>query len=402
MEAPKQNNPDRFKINDIYETEKVVGNGSTGVVYKGRNINTQEPVAVKILNHELSKHDKFVNQLKIEINKIVHLSHPNIVSVKEAGKDEEKCYIILEYLECESLAEYIKRNKIPQITDSINIMKQLALALKYTGENNLVHKSVTPSNILLSSNKQVKLTGFGINSALSTAWLTMTGTSNSHVEYMSPEQAEGEDADYRSDIYSFGIVVYQLLTGDVPFKRDATSKSILAVAMKHINSPPTPPSDKNGNIPSWLEDVVLKCLEKKAVDRFQSGQEIYDHLTNQTSPYQNSSKVSENKNESALLSPKEIDPSDLFVPPDIKQVTIAPDEIKDRKAFDKLNSASNRQTYQQKVVGSLQKGATGPIAVSNESEIIKVDEVKNNIFTAQVKLLLFLIVVLLVILIFKK
>ena len=99
---------------------------------------------------------------------------------------------------------------------------------------------------------------------------------------------------------------------------------------------------------------------------------------------------------------KIFDPSDLFVPPDIKQVTISPDEIKDRKAFDKLSSASNRQTYQQKVVASLQKGATGPISVSNESEIIKVDEVKNNIFSAQVKLLLFLIVVLLLILIFKK
>lgn len=406
MEASKQNNPDHFKINDTYETEKVAGNGSTGLVYKGINIATKEPVAIKILNHELSKHDKFVQQLKIEIDKIVYLNHPNIVSVKEAGKDGEKCYIILEYVECESLAEYLKKTKVPQISDSVNILKQLALALKYTGDNNLIHKSVTPSNILISSNKQVKLSGFGINSALSTAWLTMTGTSNAHVEYMSPEQAEGEEADYRSDIYSFGIVAYQLLTGEVPFKRDATSKSILAVAMKHINSPPPSLSEKNGNIPSWLEDIILKCLEKKAVDRFQSGQEIYDHLNGQLSPYEDNTVSIPTSNEVKFVPESNADASDVFVPPDIKQVTVTHDEVKERKAMEKLSSASNRQSYQQKPTSlnntptTPQKGATGPI--SPESEIIKVEEVKNSILSAQVKILLVVIVVLLIVLIFKK
>ena len=392
---------DQFKIGDTYETEEVVGNGSTGVVYRGKNLKTGGNVAIKILNQELGKHDKFVNQLKIEIDKISNLSHPNIVTVQDTGKENGKCYIILEYIKCRNLSEYLKQNKDLSIEKSCDILKQLALAIQYTADNNIIHKSVTPSNILVSYEDQIKLSGFGINSALATAWLTMTGTSNAHVEYMSPEQAEGEDADYRTDIYSFGIVAYQILTNEVPFKRDATSKSILAVAMKHINSPPPTPTEKNPEIPRWLEDIVLKCLEKKVEDRFQSAKEIYDCIEAKKSPYGDSDSYL-NDDEYVTELPQDIKPTEQFLPPDIKQVTVTTEEVKERKGGDKLKNATNKNSPPPQPL----KVQTSPLQNAHQKDdddIIRVEDAKKSAINIQlIAVMAIIIIILLAIVIFKK
>ncbi|MFN8673315.1 MAG: serine/threonine-protein kinase [Candidatus Sericytochromatia bacterium] len=397
---------DKFKIKDTYETEEVVGHGSTGIVYSGKELKTGNPVAIKILNQELSKHDKFVNQLKIEIDKISNLSHPNIVSVKDTGKEGEKCFIILEYVKCKSLADFLKANKNLSVKEATSLLKQLALAVQYTSDNKIVHKSITPTNILVSSDNVLKLSGFGINSALATAWLTMTGTSNAHVEYMSPEQAEGEEADYRSDIYSLGIIAYLILTGEVPFKRDSTSKSILAVAMKHINTPPEPPTEKNPEIPKWLEDIVLKCLEKKAEDRFQSGKEIYDYLEAQKSPYEansnNFSSTSTSDDDYVTELPQDIKPTEQFFPPEIKQVTVTPEEVKERKTGDKLKIANNRNSNQ--VVSA----KTGPLPTSpkidseNSPVIHEQESKKGGMNIAVIAIMAIIIIALLLVIVLKK
>lgn len=267
-------NPDKFKVGDLYETEEYIGSGSTGVVYKAIRTDTKEKIAIKVLKTELTKNYKFINILTEELKDIFTLEHQNIVKFFDILNENDKYFIIMEYFESKSLEEFIKERKKISIDDSIKILEQCSLALDYSSTKGISHKSLKPQNIIINNNIDIKITDFGFSKAVSTAWLTLTGTSPTQVEYMSPEQAEGENADHRTDIYSLGIIMYQLLTGDVPFKREGTS--ILSVAMKHINNKPDYLIDKNPEIPIWLENIVLKCLEKSPNSRFQSGKEIYD------------------------------------------------------------------------------------------------------------------------------
>jgi serine/threonine protein kinase len=277
-----ENSLDQFKIGNSYETVEFIGyNGSTGVIYKGRNINLDTPVAIKILNPELCKNDQFMVFLNSELKSVFRLNHPNIVNVKETGKENDKFYIIMEYIDGENLEQILKEKKTLPYQEAVELLQQLALALDYAHSNNVIHKALKPRNIMLTKDNQVKLTGFGLAKALSTAWLTVTATSAENLEYLSPEQAEGEDIDHRCDIYSFGVIAYHILTGEVPFKKEGSS--ILNLAMKHINEPPEPLRRKNQAVPQWLDNVVMKCLEKKPLGRFQSGKEIYEALANKYS-----------------------------------------------------------------------------------------------------------------------
>jgi len=181
-----ENSLDRFRVGNSYETEQFIGYGTTGVVYRGKNISLDTPVAIKILNPELSKNDKFMQFLNNEIKAVFKLNHPNIVNVKETGCENEKFYIIMEFVEGRSLDEILKEKGHFSITETVEILKQLALAIDYANSNDVIHKAIKPHNILLSTDNHVKLTGFGLSKAMATAWLTITGTSAAHVEYMSP------------------------------------------------------------------------------------------------------------------------------------------------------------------------------------------------------------------------
>lgn len=280
QEVNQETNQDEFVIGD-YHTQEFIGHSTTGSVYKAFNESTGDVVAIKILKHELGKHEKFMQCLKEEMSIVKKLQHPNIVKVMEVAKDKDKRFLVLEYVDGKNLKEIFEENPKLPISQCIEIMMQISLALDYSAENGVLHKSIKPQSIMISNSNWVKLTGFGVSKALATAWLTLTGSSNAQVEYMSPEQAEGEDSDQRSDIYSFGILAYQMLTGEVPFKREK-SASILSVAMKHINDIPVPLSQKNPEIPDWLEKVVLKCLEKKPTNRYQRGKDVFEDLKNKS------------------------------------------------------------------------------------------------------------------------
>jgi serine/threonine protein kinase len=274
-----ENELDQFRVGNSYETVEFLGYGSTGVIYRGRNIILDTPVAIKILNPELSKNDQFMQFLNTEIKSVFKLNHQNIVNVKETGKENDKFYIIMEFVEGESLEKILKEKGKPSLQESVEFLQQLALAIEYANANGVIHKAIKPENILISHDNHLKLTGFGLSKAMATAWITITASSAANVEYMSPEQAEGEDIDHRCDIYSFGIIAYELLTGEVPFKKEGTS--ILNLAMKHINTMPDPPKLKNPAIPHWLDNIVMKCIEKKPANRYQCGKDIFDALVNQ-------------------------------------------------------------------------------------------------------------------------
>lgn len=277
MHEINQASTDKFNLANRYITSTYIGSGSTGVVYKANNINLDTVVALKVLKIELTKNKKFMKLLNEELTSVFSLNHPNIVNVKEMAHDDSKYFIVMEYVDGKNLETIIKENTFLKPDTVVNYLEQLASAIDYAHQNSVIHKAIKPKSILISDKgSQLKLTGFGLSKALATTWLTITGASVSNVEYIAPEQAEGEELDSRCDIYSLGIVAYQMLTGEVPFKRDGGS--ILSLAMKHINLYPAPPRAINPDIPGWLETIVMKCLEKKPENRFQSGKEIIEAL----------------------------------------------------------------------------------------------------------------------------
>ena len=269
-------NLDKFKIADRFETEEYIGSGSTGIVYKAKELSSDKIVAIKALKTDLSKNEKFISSLSNELKDIIGLDHKNIVRFYELIPHNNRYFLIMEYVEGISLEKLIGNKKSLSLEFSINLLSQIAEALDYSLKKNVFHKALKPHNILIGNDNKIKLTDFGFAKAVATAWLTLTGTSPTQVEYMSPEQAEGENIDQRTDIYSLGIIGYQLLTGEVPFKIEGTS--ILSVAMKHINSKPDSLILKNPDIPIWLEKIIIKCLEKDPNNRYQSGKELLQDL----------------------------------------------------------------------------------------------------------------------------
>jgi serine/threonine protein kinase len=288
-----KNNPDKFKISDLYETQEYIGSGSTGIVYKATNLKTGETVAIKALKTELTKNYKFMFILNEELKRVFELEHKNIVKFYNIISDNDKHFIIMEYIKGNSLDELIKNKKDISIENAIKIITQCAEGLDYASRHNIYHKSLKPENIIITDDFKTKISDFGFSKAMSTAWLTLTGTSPTQVEYMSPEQAEGESADNKTDIYSLGIISYQILTGTVPFKRDGTS--ILSVAMKHINNKPDYLIDKNPDIPLWLENIVLKCLEKSPNLRFQTGKDLFEAIMKKGEIEENTSELKQDQ-----------------------------------------------------------------------------------------------------------
>lgn len=288
---------DKFKIGNRFETDEYIGSGSTGIVYKGRDLTNNKVVAIKSLKTEFCKNDKFIDSLNNELQELLHLEHQNIIRFYEIIHENDKYFIIMEYVNGQSLEQLLKEKTSIDIHSTVQIISQLAKALNHASEKNIFHKALKPENIIISDNNQVKLTDFGFAKAVSIAWFTLTGTSPTQVEYMSPEQAEGENIDQRTDIYSLGIIAYQMLTGDVPFKRDGTS--ILSVAIKHINNKAEPLTSKNPAVPVWLDNIILKCLEKSPEKRFQNGKELFEAL--------NKKENVSNLNKTAIISPEDMD-----------------------------------------------------------------------------------------------
>jgi len=260
-----------------YELLEKIGDGGMAVVYKARCRLLNRFVAIKILKPEFTKDPKFIESFRRESQSAASLSHPNIVNIYDVGKEGNINYIVMELIEGQVLSDIIRNEGPMEYHKAVEITKQIALALSFAHKNHIIHRDVKPHNILITREGTAKITDFGIAKAVNTATIVgNTGMVMGSVHYFSPEQARGGYVDEKSDIYSLGIVLYELLTGKVPFD----AENPVAVALMHMNDEMRPPSELVPGIPASLEAIIMKATNKYQVNRFKTANEMYDALCN--------------------------------------------------------------------------------------------------------------------------
>ncbi|MDR1247294.1 MAG: Stk1 family PASTA domain-containing Ser/Thr kinase [Clostridiales Family XIII bacterium] len=261
-----------------YEIVEKIGDGGMAVVYRGRDRLLNRFVAIKVLRPEYTKDFAFVDNFRKESQAAARLNHPNIVSVYDVGKEENIHYIVMELVEGRTLSDLIAAEAPLDYKRAISIAKQVASALTMAHKNNIIHRDVKPHNILIMPDGNVKITDFGIARAVSDATIVKNAGEGvmGSVHYFSPEQARGGYVDEKSDIYSLGIVLYEMLVGKVPFD----AENPVAVAVMHMNDKPTPPSQLVSGVPPGLEQIVMKAVEKYQINRFKSAEDVYEALDN--------------------------------------------------------------------------------------------------------------------------
>lgn len=259
-----------------YELLEKIGDGGMAVVYKGRDKLLNRYIAIKILRPEFTKDASFVENFKRESQAAAGLSHPNIVGVYDVGREGNINYIVMELVEGKTLSQVISEEAPLDYRKVIDISKQVASALRTAHKNKIIHRDVKPHNIMITNDGVVKLADFGIARAINDATLSTGNKIIGSVHYFSPEQARGNYVDERSDIYSLGIVMYEMLTGKVPFE----GESPVAIALKHINEEIVPPSEIVRGIPPALERAVMKATNKYQTNRYKSADEMLEELDN--------------------------------------------------------------------------------------------------------------------------
>ncbi|GAA0358799.1 Stk1 family PASTA domain-containing Ser/Thr kinase [Bacillus horti] len=262
------------KIAGRYEILDRVGGGGMAVVYKAKDVWLDRVVALKVLRPQYAIDDDFVHRFRREAQAAASLSHPNIVSIYDVGIEEDIHYIVMEYVEGSTLKEYINNHTTLSAYEAIQITRQIAEALDHAHHNRIIHRDIKPHNILIGKNLRVKVTDFGIARAVTSATITHTGSVMGSVHYFSPEQARGGVTGEKSDIYSLGIVLYEMLTGKLPFGGD----SPISVALKHLQETYTEPKLLNENIPQSVENIIIRSLAKDPTYRYASARELMKDL----------------------------------------------------------------------------------------------------------------------------
>ena len=259
-----------------YELIEKIGEGGMAVVFKSRDRLLNRYVAIKILRPEYTKDESFIDSFRRESQIAANLVHPNIVNVYDVGKEGNIYYIVMELVEGRALSDIIRDEAPLEPRRAATIAKQIASALSMAHKHQLIHRDVKPHNILMTADGVAKIADFGIAKAVTTDTFVEGGTEAvmGSVHYFSPEQARGAYVDEKSDIYSLGIVLYEMLTGKVPFDGDTA----VAVAVKHMNEPMVPPTKLNPEIPSDLEEIVLKATSKLQMNRYKSADEMITAL----------------------------------------------------------------------------------------------------------------------------
>jgi len=253
-----------------YEIVEKIGGGGMAVVYKARCQLLNRFVAIKILRTDSEMTDDFIKRFKIEAQSAGSLSHPNVVSIYDVGNEDNINYIVMEYVEGYTLKEVITKSDRLTWRAVIKIATQICAGLEHAHKNHIIHRDIKSQNILVNSDLVAKVTDFGIARASSNSTITIAGNTIGSVHYFSPEQAKGQHTDEKSDIYSLGIVMYEMLTGRVPFDADTP----VSVALKQIQELPIPPVQVDKEIPQALSDIVLKALQKEPRLRYQSATEM--------------------------------------------------------------------------------------------------------------------------------
>ena len=262
-------------LGNRYEIIQKVGNGGMATVYKATDLILKRYVAVKILRDEFTTDDEFIKRFETEAQSAAKLVHPNIVSIFDVGVDNVIYYIVMELIQGKTLKEIILEERGPLPWKwSVNVAIQIASALEMAHKNNIIHRDIKPHNIIITEDGIAKVTDFGIAKAVSNSTITAFGKTIGSVHYFSPEHARGGYTDAKSDLYSLGVVLYEMVTGKVPFDADTP----VSVALKHMQEEPVPPIDENPNLPEALNRIILKTLKKDPMLRYQSATELLQDL----------------------------------------------------------------------------------------------------------------------------
>lgn len=263
-------------IGNRYEIITEVGNGGMATVYKAKDNILNRLVAIKILKDEFTTDQEFVKRFNTEAQSAARLTHPNIVSVFDVGYEEEYniYYIVMELIKGKTLKEIIVHDGALSWKWAVNIAMQIASALEAAHKENIIHRDIKPHNIIITEEGVAKVTDFGIAKAVSNSTITAFGTTIGSVHYFSPEQAKGGVTDAKSDIYSLGVVMYEMLTAKVPFDADTP----VSVALKHMQEEPIEPIEINDEIPSAVNSIVMKAMQKDPINRYQTATEMISDL----------------------------------------------------------------------------------------------------------------------------
>jgi serine/threonine-protein kinase len=258
-----------------YELEELVGTGGMSSVFRAKDTLLERNVALKILHEQYTRDDDYVERFRREARSVAQLAHPNIVTVIDRGEQDGRQFIVFEYVDGESLKQLVDRTGPLPVEQAVELALQIARALAFAHQQGLVHRDIKPQNVLLNEDGRAKVTDFGIARSLDVQHgMTQTGTVMGTSDYIAPEQARGERVDEQTDVYSLGVVLYELLTGEVPFPGD----NFVAVAMRHINEPPPSVRARRPDVPARLDSAIQRAMAKEPRDRFGSMGELVAEL----------------------------------------------------------------------------------------------------------------------------
>ncbi|MGF2615603.1 Stk1 family PASTA domain-containing Ser/Thr kinase [Rossellomorea vietnamensis] len=268
------------RISGRYKILEVIGGGGMANVYLAKDMILDREVAIKMLRLDFANEEEFIKRFQREAQSATSLAHPNIVSIYDVGEEDDIYYIVMEYVSGMTLKQYIQKHSPISIEKAIDIMRQLTSAIAHAHQNHIVHRDIKPQNILIDHDGTVKITDFGIAMALSSTSITQTNSVLGSVHYLSPEQARGGMATRKSDIYSLGIVMFELLSGRLPF----SGESAVSIALKHLQSETPSLRRWNQDIPQSVENIVLKSTAKDPFQRYDSVEEIEEELRTALEP----------------------------------------------------------------------------------------------------------------------
>src|SRR3954454_22740551 len=262
-------------LSDRYELEELVGTGGMSSVYRAHDRLLDRKVALKVLHEQYMADEDYVERFRREARAVAALSHPNIVTVIDRGEHNGRQFIVFEYVAGENLKQLISRRGPAPVTTAIELGLQISRALSFAHQQGLVHRDVKPQNVLLNGEGEAKVTDFGIARSLDVQHgMTQTGTVLGTSDYIAPEQAQGQRVDEQTDVYSLGVVLYELLTNEVPFP----AENFVAVAMRHINEPPPSVRAVRADVSPRLDAAVRRAMAKNPADRFQTMAELAEEL----------------------------------------------------------------------------------------------------------------------------
>ena len=280
LKPPDEEQVLRINLSGQYKIIQKLGEGGMASVYLAHEKDLDRDVAIKVLPRAFLHDKKFIERFKREARISAKLEHPNIINIHQISIDEDLCYIVMNYVKGLNLSEEIFTKGALPVENIVRWGSEICSALSYAHKNGVIHRDLKPENIMIDQNDRVVVMDFGIAYAVQDIVLTQTGTVMGSPLYMSPEMAKGEKTDNRSDLYSIGVILYQMATATLPFQASGAP----SLMYMHVHEPPDPPDVRNSDVPPWLRDIILKCLAKNPDSRFSNSDELRIALEKHKAP----------------------------------------------------------------------------------------------------------------------